>query len=422
MVVHPKLIAMVRRVLFVSYGAGHIAMVLPVMRALNTAHPDWELLLFAPTTAAFEAKRNGQTCLTYRDFANWYDPERLQSLASPLLRATAHPNVSVEESVAYLGINLAELQDRHGVDEANRRYEKTGRWAFYPFDFMQRVIRSLKVGMVIATNSPRTEAAALEAASALGLPTLCMVDLFSPAGDPFLKRLHYADTLTTISQLGRDNLVSAGIPSTKIRITGNPAFDSISAPIHQNSAYADKVKLGWENKKIILWPGHLEIVPPEFAQIADACAFPVELQLTLVNYVISNQDTALVIRFHPNHVERFRGSMPQLPNHPRIFWSEPAQRHPHRDIHLSDICVVQATTVALEAAIAGKSVLSLDNSPSFLVFPCSKQGISRGVSSFTDLVNAIDMACAKPFTSLLFQSSGSAAKQVSDIISTNMHV
>ena len=43
-----------------------------------------------------------------------------------------------------------------------------------------------------------SEAAALEVASDMGIPTLCMVDLFSPPGDPFLDRSHYADMLTTI--------------------------------------------------------------------------------------------------------------------------------------------------------------------------------------------------------------------------------
>ena len=77
-----------RTVLFVSYGGGHIAMVLPVMRALQARFPHWRLEFLALTTAGQMARREGVHCLSYRDFAHWYDPGRLRALAAPL---TAKP-------------------------------------------------------------------------------------------------------------------------------------------------------------------------------------------------------------------------------------------------------------------------------------------------------------------------------------------
>jgi hypothetical protein len=403
--------------LFVSYGAGHIAMVLPVIRALRERHPHWVFDLLALTTAAEEAKRQGFKSLGYRDFVHWYGLERLHSLAGPLMSSTTHPMVDPLETMAYLGVNLADLEDQVGRAQAQASYARQGRWAFYPIGFFRRLLLEMRPDAVVATNSPRSEQAALDAASALGIPTVCMVDLFSPAGDPFLDRVTYADALTTISELGKANLVAGGVPAPRIHVTGSPAFDSLFEPRHLQDAARDRDALGWRGLKVILWPGHPELMPPGLSQLADPTAFPRQAERVLREYVAQRPHTALIVRYHPNHAEYFRGAHT---GQERVLWSEPSQRHPHRDIHLADAVVFQATTMGLEAAIAGKTVLSLDHSPSHNVFPASQQGVSRGIKSFADLPAALDNALAQPFRSALAQDGANAASQVADVIEAQL--
>lgn len=405
---------MPRRILFVSYGAGHIAMVLPVVRELMRRHAEWRIDLMALTTAAHEARRQGFKALGYKDFSHWYSPQRLCALAEPLLRGTRHPWVDEQETVAYLGINLADLEDRLGCDAAHARFAQQGRWAFHPVRFMRRVLEDLQPDAVVATNSPRTEQAALEAASSLGIPTVCMVDLFSPPGDPFLKRTHYADALTTISPLGKNNLVVGGVPAARIHVTGSPAFDSLFDPAHAHAAAQDRRELGWRDLRVILWPGHLELLPPSLGWVADPAAFPRQAEQVLRDYVAARPETALVLRYHPNHAEHFRFTTRAAQD--RVFWSVPGTRHAHRDIQLADLVVFQATTMGLEAAIAGRTVLSLDHSPSHAVFPASAQGVSRGVESFEELPAALDLAFAHPFRSPLAQDGADATRRVADVI------
>lgn len=404
-----------RRVLFVSYGAGHIAMVLPVMRALQRAHPGWQLDLMALTTAGHEARRQGFESLGYRDFAHWYDPDKLQALAAPLMGAATHPLVDAEESRAYLGINMADLAEQVGEAQAIALHTQRGRWAFMPVNFMRRVLQQLRPDAVVATNSPRSEQAALRAAADLGIPSLCMVDLFSPPGDPFLERSHYADVLATISELGRCNLIAGGVPGERIQVTGNPAFDGLFDPQHEAAARTDRAALGWEGKHVVLWAGHLELLPPGMGQPADPAQFPRQAEAVLREYVATHEDTALIVRYHPNHAAQLRPSGHQQA-HPRILWSEPAQRSAERDIQLCDVAVIQATTMGLQAAIAGKSVLSLDHSPSRHVFPCSEQGVSRGVNSFEALPGALDAAIRHPFQSELARRDASAATTVARLV------
>ena len=391
-------------------------MVLPVIRALSALAPELKIELMALTTAAHEARRQGFACLGYRDFASWYDARALADAAAPLLADAHHPLVDEAESVAYLGINLLDLQEQLGVQAARQLFAEKGRWAFRPRLFMERLLRHLQPDVVVATNSPRSEQAALDAAAALGIPGVCMVDLFSPAGDPFLERTQYADRIVTISELGKANLVAGGVPAGRIRVTGNPAFDSLRDPRHAADALADREALGWRGLKVILWAGHLELMPPGMGQVADPAEFPRRAEACLRDHVARNPDTALVIRYHPNHAASFRSEVAQE----RVFWSEPAQRHAHRDIALADVVVVQATTVGLEAAIAGKSVLSLDHSPSRHIFPCSEQGVSRGVTSFEALPGALDEALAHPFTSELARAGAQAANAVAAVILDTM--
>ena len=391
-------------------------MVLPVIRALSRLAPDMKIDLMALTTAAHEARRQGFECLGYRDFASWYDARALAAVAAPLLADARHPLVDEAESVAYLGINLLDLQEQLGVQAARQLFAEKGRWAFRPRLFMERLLRHLRPDVVVATNSPRSEQAALDAAMSLGIPGVCMVDLFSPAGDPFLERTQYADRIVTISELGKSNMVAGGVPSERIRVTGNPAFDSLRDPRHAADAAADREALGWSGLRVILWAGHLELMPPGMGQVADPAAFPRQAEACLRDYVAHHPDTALVIRYHPNHAASFRSEVAQE----RVLWSEPAQRHTHRDIALADVVVVQATTVGLEAAIAAKSVLSLDHSPSRHIFPCSEQGVSRGVPSFEALPGALDEALAHPFISELARAGGEAASAGAAVILDTM--
>ncbi len=402
----------VRRALFVAYGAGHIAMVAPVIRELQRREPGVHIDLLALTTGAHAARTMGLTPLGYRDFAAWYDAATLKKHATPLLASTSHPLIDEEETVAYLGINFEDLHQQLGQQSAEQAYAERGRWAFMPLYFMRRLMLNLKPDVVVTTNSPRSEEAAIAVAAEIGIPSVCMVDLFSPAGDPFLNRTVYADAITTISDFGKRNLIAGGVPRERIYVTGSPAFDGIFSDVVQKEAMVDRIQLKWEGLNVILWPGHLELLPNGMAQVADPKEFPTLAERILRQYVSTHVNTALVVRYHPNHVDSFKQDLIQE----RVFWSDATTRHAHRDIHLSDIVVVQATTVALEAAIAGKSVISLDHSPSRLVFPCSQQGISRGVQSFEQLPLTIDEAIERPFKSMLASSSSTAAAQVVNVV------
>ena len=61
------------RVLFVSYGGGHIGMVLPVIRELEALIPAVQCELMALTTGHLKAKAIRPEALGYKDFLHLVD-------------------------------------------------------------------------------------------------------------------------------------------------------------------------------------------------------------------------------------------------------------------------------------------------------------------------------------------------------------
>ncbi|MBC5781994.1 UDP-glycosyltransferase [Ramlibacter sp. USB13] len=345
------------KALFVSYGGGHVEMCLPAMRALRERVPGCEARLLALTTAAGVARRAGEQPLAFRDFCTGPDAARALAFGEQLIGDQQHPDVTREESLAYLGLNFLEWVQALGEEGAWARWHARGRQGFRPVRLMTRILRELGSDVVVATNSPRSEQAAIEAAHALGIATLSMVDLFALPGDPYRERQVHADRITVLSEGTRRNLVEAGVDAARIVVTGNPAFDDLSGPQAQEAAARLRAERGWGERPVVLWAGHME---PEDADPRWAgAALGQAVQDLLLREVLARDDACLAIRYHPNEWHRF--TPPAA--HPRVHWSRPDREGLLPVLAAADVVVVQATTVGAQAHAAGKKLLGLSFSP-----------------------------------------------------------
>ena len=346
------------KVLFVSYGGGHIQMCLPVMQALRRRTPTLELELMALTTAFGVARDCGEPAWAYRDFCAPEDRARIDAYGRRLLEGEAHPSVSKDESLAYLGINFAEQVDALGEERAWERWKRCGRQGFLPTKFFQRVLTRIKPDVVVTTNSPRSEEAAVAAARALGIPSLSMLDLFALSSDPFLRRAVYADRLTVLSDATKTNLVTAGFDASRIFVTGNPAFDALLTPQAAQAGEDFRRARGWAHKNVVLWAGDLEAsnaLPTELAGPGLARL----VQHQLVSWVNSRDDVALIVRYHPNEWHLFQ----PIEGIPRVHWSQPDIEPLLPVLLAADQVVVQISTVGVQAHIAGKQLVNIGFSP-----------------------------------------------------------
>lgn len=369
------------KALFVTYGGGHITMAAPVVQELERQGVRCEVM--ALTTGYAKAQQLGLRPLGYRDFQALV-PDREQVLAwgRALADGNEHPQVDREESHWYLGVNYAQWVRSHGEAGAQQRYRELGRRGFYPLDFMTAVIRQLRPDVVVTTNSPRSEQAAVEAAQSLGIPTLSMVDLFPQPGDPFSRRDRHADRLAVLSPAVKLSLCSAGIAADRIVVTGNPAFDSLCAPEVRQQAQALRQRLGWERRRVILFAGHAEDFPGTPAHWRGQ-GFGTEVQGWLQQWVLAHEQDALVARYHPSDAHLY----PPLAPGPAFYRSDTAREPLHPVVLAADVVVVQTSTVGLEAALAGRRVLCLQFAPSVRShsYSYAALGLAEGVASLDDL-------------------------------------
>jgi hypothetical protein len=175
-------------VFFVANGRGHI----PVTQAL--AEQGVRVCLFALTTAIPHTKASGLPWFSYADLPQARDPRAQgygRKIAALMLPNAAIP-LALTESC--LGVNMVDLVMQYSAEQADQLFEAEARAAFFPINTMRALLQSLKPGAVVATNSTRSEKAAISAARALGIPSICIVALFALQAVGWLASEEYANT------------------------------------------------------------------------------------------------------------------------------------------------------------------------------------------------------------------------------------
>lgn len=375
-----------KEILFVTYGNGHIAKVAPVVHALEARGIQCRVL--ALTLGYLQALRLGLQPLGYKDFMHLVDSERAMAYGKKLWPENNHPDICGHESCCYLGVNYLDWVDAYGEDSAAQRYAAGGRRSFHPVRFMGRIIESLRPAVVVSTSSPRSEQAAIEAAVARNVPSLTMLDVFANPHDTFVKHSVYADRITSPSRLAAAQLVQAGIESSRIRVTGCPAYDYLLDPAGPAQGAGLRRAYGWEKLHIVLWAGSLELpAPPSPPELAGT-RLGVLVEQQLRHWVRAHPGTALIVRYHPTQYHLF----PDQGKQSRVHVSNPTVDPLSSQLHAADTVLVQTSTVGFEAALLHKRVLNLKFSPAAIhtEYDFSKLGIAEPIGSVDEIAAALD--------------------------------
>lgn len=372
-------------IILVAYGGGHSAMLVPIAQALMEARCPFTFL--ALTTARPVLDRYGIPSIGFRDLpeATEIDAERWGSKLAVDLPVGGP--VSSEETVAYLGASFRDLVDEYGEADARRRYSVSGRQAFLPVVTMRRVIQRIAPDLVIATNSPRAERAAILAAGQLGIPSVCAVDLFARQEVQWIGQPSYATRVCVLNDSVRDMFLAHGREPEEIVVTGNPAFDRLTAPETAKAGAQMRHARGWDDgKKTVLWASQIEPERHPFTDLSGDPSLPRLVESKLREIVAADENMRLVVRYHPSERVVFEPGI-------RVDFS-PVSEPISTLLHAVDAVVVTASTVGLEAALAGRPVVSIDNSIFTPDTQYSAMGVSRGVTDLQDLGIALDEALA----------------------------
>ncbi len=340
--------------IFVTYGGGHVQIVVRLWRALAERHGIEAVVLGLTTAQKVLAAHDipHLTCLgCIHDDPTYADAFRV---GRPLVEGSWSDSapISFEESCAYHGISMLDLMADSGEAEAHDRFAREGRAAFFPTRFMRGLLDRTRPGLTITTCNVRMEGASVAASGALGVPSMRVDDLFgyTVLGRDALEPDVIApppetlpDHIVVLNRFVGSRMTDAGVPEDRIHPLGQPAL----------SATADEMAL---------LPGDPEL---DRHNGPKASFFPAPLSLDLSLPVINEAarlrpDALFVVKFHPstqtvelepfdavrprNVVYRLSGDVLNL-------------------IKSSDLVITDSTTVTLSALFSGHEMLFLEFDP-----------------------------------------------------------
>ena len=404
--------------LFVSYGAGHVKALLPVaqrVRELGLARP----VYLALTSAAAAVRPTGIPVLGFKDVMTASDL-RARAWGEALADQLAVQAAEREESVAYLGLSYVDLEDRLGPELAAENYDKYGRQAFLPLGVLQRILQACRPALVVATNSPRAEQAAIQTARSMGVPSVCLLDLLGIWERDLLAQADYANAVCVLNPGVRQFLIDAGRAPADVHVTGNPAFDTLADPALKALGRHLRQQAGWCGLHVCLYAASPEPQSiPGVAGHGDP-EWPRRIEQQLIALVSANPTLALWVRRHPGdaapeHLTRLA--------HPRIRVSGPDMPL-HACLHACDEVVVTVSTVGVEAHLAGKRVTQVRGSILDHLSPYLALKLADRELTLAQLAHAWDTPVPAPdttplSTSLLAETATDCVVQVLQTVVRN---
>ncbi|QPJ62385.1 MAG: UDP-N-acetyl glucosamine 2-epimerase [Candidatus Nitronauta litoralis] len=334
------------KILMVCYGGAHVALVIPLYRELVSR--DHECVMIGLTTAGPVLEREGivhKRVIDYVDMKN----DNIQKYGRELLgkHHTDGIGITEEESIAYLGISFAESVKTHGEQKARDMYNEHGLASFLPVEFMTSVLETEMPDVVLATDSPRMERAALNSAVNLGIPSVCSVVIFPHIGMHYLSRQDNGSIMCVCNSTIKEQLVDAGRSPESVIVTGNPSFEKLfSAPENLRETVRSSRGLS-DQSKLVLWADQPEPANPELPRL---------IRSRLNEVCLSIKNCSLLVRLHPSSTDPAKEPIPET------AMLSPREEPLINALLAADIVVTCTSTVAYEALLLGKPVIILQMS------------------------------------------------------------
>lgn len=354
-----------QKILLVSYGGGHINMLLPIAQRLRELK--YEVVFFALTTAIDKLKQTDFKYYTYKDF--FYNDE-VQKYGKELVKELDTIKLNDEESIAYLGQNYLELIQKYGEQQAKELYSKSNRQIFNPIESMKHVLENIKPDLVVSTNSPRSEKCIIQASHKLGIKSIALIDLFAIRCVDWFKDSNFASKICVFSDDVKSYLIENGRDEKDIIVAGNTVFDEL-VNCHNVESNEDTYRVLWASQK-----------EPEYFAEFDTKGnpnLPLEIEKKLFE-IFKNKNWQLVVRNHPNETQR---------NYPEFVEISDSTTKLIDTLKSVDLVITCTSTVGLEGLVLGKDLITIDMSVFTPTIPFSKYGYSEGINNLEELEDTI---------------------------------
>jgi hypothetical protein len=394
-----------KKVLLVTYGSGHVKMVLPVAKAL-VASGDVKPVVLALTTAAPVVRASGLEMVQFKDFVTAADDDAL-SHGRRLMASFDAQVIDELETIAYLGLSFVDLAADLGAEQALAMYAQNGRQAFLPVPTLERILRRVAPDIVVATNSPRAERAAIVAARRLGIPSVCIVDLFAIDEVKWIGAPDYADQVCVLNDSVKRFLMAAGRREDQVSVTGNPGFDALFDPDLMAQGHDLRQRMEWQDRHVILWPSQTEPACHPFDGRSGDPSLPGTVLKQLLGWVLARDDSVLCVR------PRAGEPAAALPDDRRIVLTGQDWKLSPL-LYATDLVVTLNSTVGLEGRLVGARLIQVLGSVFDDAMPLIRYGIADEAVPAGAVIRGLERQIQQPRHPVNLQTL--ATQNVLDVI------
>ncbi|WP_140139793.1 hypothetical protein [Vibrio parahaemolyticus] len=361
-----------KKIYMVCYGGGHVRIIAPLYKKLIHSY---DVKILALTTAGEFLDSLSIPYLTFKDYSKLFEC-KVREYGEVLIKSlSSSSQVSHENSIYYLGCSFYELVKEYGEKEAYLIYKNKGRSAFLPIDTLSQILKLELPDIVLTTNAPRAERAALISAKSLGIKTICINDnLWISGGASEIVSKGLTDTICVLSDTVKSKLLNIN-PSVNVEVTGTPVFDKLKVK-SKNIQSRSKDK-----KTILLADCDLPSTHPLYPGVIADPELGEKIRKQL-DFLAVKRFWSVVFRPHPSQNYDYT-------EYKNVILSKPTDDV--SDLLAStDIVVTAISTVGIEGLMSGAGLVSIEGTVYGKENSYFDYNLSSPVFSEFDLEDAID--------------------------------
>jgi len=345
------------KVLFVSYGGGHINIINEVIKEI-IKYKNIDFKVLALTTAydksvSLFSNKYIKKISDYKDLFK-KDIEKINYYGSLILEDNynASSGISKEDTLIYLGLSMFDLVQTYGEKKAFDLYNIKKRQAFIPIRTMKKILEHEGISLVVTTTSPRFEEASLIAANELGMETIQILDLFGE-----LYPLPKANHIVCMNSYISESLKRQGLIKNKYYYFGQPAIEKTVKNILSIDKVIIKNKLGLNNNKVLLYATQKPNIYNEDFSYYDFAGYETinDNIFSIFEFLYEKYNINILVRLHPN--ENFNDYKKWFDKYNFVQYIN-NKYNLEESLAICDVLLNQASTVSVEAISANKDVFT----------------------------------------------------------------
>ncbi|WP_323587706.1 hypothetical protein [Aliarcobacter butzleri] len=345
------------KVLFVSYGGGHINIINEVIKEI-IKYKNIDFKVLALTTAydksvSLFSNKYIKKISDYKDLFK-KDIEKINYYGSLILEDNynASSGISKEDTLIYLGLSMFELVQTHGEQKAFDLYNKKKRQAFLPVNIMKKILEYEDISLVVTTTSPRFEEASLTAANELGIETIQILDLFGE-----LYPLPRANHIICMNNYISESLKKQGLIKNKYYYFGQPAIEKTVKNILSVDKVIIKNKLELNSNKTLLYATQKPNIYNEDFSYHNFAGYETinDNIFSIFEFLYEKYNINILVRLHPN--EDFNDYKKWFDKYNFVQYIN-NKCNLEESLAICDVLLNQASTVSVEAISANKDVFT----------------------------------------------------------------